>query len=266
MRTFKIPLLRLACTVVLATPASAITVTLAIDNPGWPHFVYSLADDGTGPRSEVRHDFTTLPATGSVLSSDGRTRSDVDYSFVAYGTGAAFTIDVNQVILGGTSPLGAQSDVQTSVYFRVDQNTTYSIGGSFGGTGAGMHFYLDGLLYHSAPYFGTFDFFEYGGVQTTNAAPSASFAYGNGSLWAPYSPSGLTGTLLAGEVYAFNARAIMYDNYNTGGAGSASGQIQLTIGASIPTAVPDPSSTLGLLAVATAAASVVSRWLRNRAS
>ncbi len=37
------------------------------------------------------------------------------------------------------------------------------------------------------------------------------------------------------------------DNFNNGGAASASGQVQLVIGAAFPTAVPDAPHTFGLL-------------------
>ena len=54
-------------------------------------------------------------------------------------------------------------------------------------------------------------------------------------------------TILAGEVYSFSYTSWLFDNQNFGVSASASGKVQLVIGAQIASGVPDSSTTFGLL-------------------
>ena len=246
--------------------AHAVTVTL---ETGWPVITRTLrasAADGTpGQLPGLSHVLTTIPEADSLSQSQGRASSSMDFSFQTYGIGALFSADFDLMIESGNSPIGAIADAQGSVYFSVDEDTSYTISGNIAGTGPDMDFYLSGGLRHSAPSFANFDFYEYGfqNPVPTLASPQANLAFGNGSLYDPYNGS-LTGTLYANQVYSFGFRTFIKDDNNTGGAASGSGQIQLLIGAPAQNA-PDAASTLGLLLVAFAGlAAIASSRLMSR--
>jgi hypothetical protein len=230
------------------TQVSAVNISLATEVPGYGTNFFVTGRDGTpGQTTAATQTMTTLPASNTLTQAQGRAASTLDYSFLQYGTGATFTANVSHAITGGYSPEAAYSETQGRFYFRVDQDTTYSLSGTLSGGAPGQQLYLSGLLHSSPPYFGNFNFYEYDSAFPTVSSPTGSLSYG--SMYDPYNGS-TTGTLLANTVYSFQFTTFLRDP--AGVAGNATGQLQLTIGAEIPNSVPDGGSTSVLFLAAMA--------------
>jgi hypothetical protein len=227
--------------------ANASPITITSSN------FYAISWDGISG-SNVATDNSTTFGSRTVTATDGGSTSTTSINWTDTGTGALLDFNFDQTRTGAFNSY-AQAH-ESSLYFTVNADTTYSLSGMFSATDVGSpgRVYSEVVLQDTASGMLFQDFSQ--SLYTANETFTLGVA-GDGDVSNTTNGS-LTGALLAGHNYRFYFNEFIQAYPSADQGASATGCVTLSIGGatgagscgiSVPAPAPLALFGLGLLAL-----------------